>query len=725
MIREVFLGSRDSIEGRLESNHVRFITKKDFCPPIHSAISSKHHYSRGRERIRQPVWKHRVGGEGNIRHIVHKAFIFAETIPHHTKAMTTSRHPTKNIQRNHVLVANEHGIGNTARWDSSKRLKSLVALMVALQTPTMASTTSPPNYPPRSDSILSDAPEHSSTNYPKRPHKSNHFHSSDYIPSSSPILYLSDDEEEKRVLSALAKVEDGETTNSWTVDGKDDGDDDDDDNDSTSGSNYNHNTEEDEDAFLAKLRRFKRTLRQTSRSVDLTVPVVDSGDEDDKQEMQRSAANNQQESEEEEPQPLPNKSQSKQEDTLPGSKSNVRWRLSKLEAAISRQSLDSYASPSVLPNRPNARPVAGAQSPSIPARSFAVRPQTAPLRSATRQPQDIPMQHPGPAPAAKSHKPRTSVMPSLSANNIRQQSTVLQQRTTDPPPTSPGRSSSLTADNDVSPWVRRFLSTRPKDCLMLVPRDYLMDNFNLARLPPVVEHLATMKQKEMEAPSPNIEQRASRGMSQQLHQRPTEDPQHQQKNAYPVYRQALDLILRQEDDKTIEKPTPLVQYAAEVLYCLVHARFVVSPRGLDTIRSRMIIHGSHRINQPLFGRCPRLRCGGMPLLPCGLSEDYDPDGPPGNATSQAKRYCCHCRETFHFWESKVQGCAWAGMSLCHLLLLVYGTEELFPSHFVTSEGALMHHANALESSVIPHESEEKQEPGRIFGFPIHPLAQSW
>jgi Casein kinase II regulatory subunit len=656
------------------------------------------------------------------------------------KAMTASRRPTttstcsSSIQRD-TLVANEDGIGTTDRLNSSKRLKSLVALMVALQTPTMASTASPPNYhhPPRT---IIEAQEQSSKNNPKRKrhhhqlqqnNKNSHF-LSDYNPLSS-LIYLSDDEEEKRVLSALAKADDGETTNSWTVD---DDDDDDNDNDSISSSihnknhNNNDNAEEDDDAFLSKLRQFKRTLRQTTtRSVNLTAPIAYSGDEEDKEEIKMSTSN--QQPEEEEPQELPNKAQSTQEDNRPGSKNNVTLRLAKLEAAISRQSFESYASPSFLPNRPSARPGgAGAQSPSITARSFPVRHQTSELRSAARQPQHPSIQHSSSAVAAnvKSHKPgRTSVIPSLSAN-IRQQSTVL-QRTTDPTPISPGRSSSLTADNDVSPWVRRFLSTRPKDCLMLVPRDYLMDNFNLARLPPVVEHLAAIKQKEMEAPSPNLEQRASLSMSQQLQQHPTrQDPQQEQQTAYPIYRQALDLILGQGDDKNIEKPTPLIQYAAEVLYCLVHARFVVSPRGLDTIRSRMIIHGSHRINQPLFGRCPRLRCGGMPLLPCGLSDDYDPDGLPGNTTSRAKRYCCNCREKFHFWESKVQGCAWAGMSLCHLLLLVYGTEELFPSHFVASDGAVTH-GNALESSSRPQESVEKQEPGRIFGFPIHPLVQSW
>ena len=109
------------------------------------------------------------------------------------------------------------------------------------------------------------------------------------------------------------------------------------------------------------------------------------------------------------------------------------------------------------------------------------------------------------------------------------------------------------------------------------------------------------------------------------------------------------------------------------------------------------------------------------VLPCGLSDDYDVSWEGDvDSRNQAKRYCCSCHETMHCWESKVDGSAW-GTLVCHLLLLmVYGQEELFLSHFMApySPAAAVETTDALNGDAV---NESSKSYGHIiFGFPVHP-----
>ncbi|KAI2493241.1 protein kinase regulator [Fragilaria crotonensis] len=115
-----------------------------------------------------------------------------------------------------------------------------------------------------------------------------------------------------------------------------------------------------------------------------------------------------------------------------------------------------------------------------------------------------------------------------------------------------------------TPWVIDFLQSRPNDALLAVPRDFLGDGFNLVHLPPLVERFV-----------------GSVDLS------------------FPLYKAALRLILSNEQLSDIP---PLVQQAAEILYALIHGRFVTSPRGLDTLRRTLMHH------KEIFGKCPRPSC---------------------------------------------------------------------------------------------------------------------
>lgn len=254
--------------------------------------------------------------------------------------------------------------------------------------------------------------------------------------------------------------------------------------------------------------------------------------------------------------------------------------------------------------------------------------------------------------------------------------------------------------------------------LLPVPRDYLADKFNLAQLPPIVERIG------YDAMGVDITSSTTLQQQQQLFALTgggdgttgrSPSPIH----SYPIFRKALQRILSDDgdddkgpvdggagqqqqllhhDEHGLVIPENAIQQAAEALYLMVHARFVMSPRGLEAIRPVMMT------DRTVFGKCPRPLCRGTGLLPYGYSNDYtipsgvqqhrhndkqqegdhhhdhhhhrhvgDAIGGQSSHHSLCHRYCPSCGEVWVLWESKTDGCAW-GPSWCHFFLLSYGTQ---------------------------------------------------
>ncbi len=259
-----------------------------------------------------------------------------------------------------------------------------------------------------------------------------------------------------------------------------------------------------------------------------------------------------------------------------------------------------------------------------------------------------------------------------------------------------------------TPWVRRFLASTADDVLLPVPREFLADGFNLQGLQQSVERIgqraatADAKMDDTAVDGDTDSQEATK-----------------KQPLFPLYRSALKLILSKKEDEAGADAG--VAAAAEALYALVHARFCLSPRGLDTLRRLLGSSLAGRGNEPIFGRCPRIGCDGMKLLPCGMSDEYDDaDHDKNYRNRRAMRYCISCGEMLLPPKaSKVDGSAW-GTSLCHLLIMTYGA-IIFPEQFDGGNRRMAASCSAIDA---PDESPRRSVGGyspvpQIFGFPVH------
>ncbi|KAI3973711.1 hypothetical protein MKX01_031131 [Papaver californicum] len=192
------------------------------------------------------------------------------------------------------------------------------------------------------------------------------------------------------------------------------------------------------------------------------------------------------------------------------------------------------------------------------------------------------------------------------------------------------------SEGDDTSWISWFCNLRGNEFFCEVDDEYIQDDFNLC------------------------------GLSSQV----------------PYYEYALDLILDVESthgDMFTEEQNELVESAAEMLYGLIHVRYILTTKGMTAMMDKYKNYD--------FGRCPRVYCCGQPCLPVGQSDI------PRSST--VKIYCPKC-EDIYYPRSKYQGNidgAYFGTTFPHLFLMTYG-------------------------HLKPQKASQNYVP-RIFGFKLH------
>ncbi|KAJ5135828.1 Casein kinase II regulatory subunit alpha-helical [Penicillium bovifimosum] len=148
------------------------------------------------------------------------------------------------------------------------------------------------------------------------------------------------------------------------------------------------------------------------------------------------------------------------------------------------------------------------------------------------------------------------------------------------------------------------------------------------------------------------------------------------------YQYALDLVTDVFDLDADDDLREQIEKSARHLYGLVHARYIVTTRGL----AKML----EKYKKSEFGKCPRVMCDGHALLPVGESDLPN--------ISTVKLYCPKCEDIYNpksTRHSSIDG-AYFGTSFHSILFQVY-------------------------PALNPEKSSRRYEP-RIYGFKVHAAA---
>jgi casein kinase II subunit beta len=128
----------------------------------------------------------------------------------------------------------------------------------------------------------------------------------------------------------------------------------------------------------------------------------------------------------------------------------------------------------------------------------------------------------------------------------------------------------------------------------------------------------------------------------------------------PYYEYALDMVLDVEmpmEDSLTEEQQEIMESAAEMLYGLIHARYIITNRGMHAMYEK------YRLAH--FGRCPAVFCQGQPVLPVGLSDL------PRNYTVNV--FCPRCHGLYFpksTRQANIDG-AYFGTTFPHLYLMTH------------------------------------------------------
>ena len=143
-------------------------------------------------------------------------------------------------------------------------------------------------------------------------------------------------------------------------------------------------------------------------------------------------------------------------------------------------------------------------------------------------------------------------------------------------------------------WIPWFCALKGNELFCEVDEAYVQDNFNLVGLEKLVDY----------------------------------------------YEQALDMITDNFNQDGIDHDQhEQMSNDAEVLYGLVHARYILTAKGLNDMYQKF--------RAAEFGQCCRVLCGNHPLLPVGLSDHPQQDC--------VKLYCGRCNEVYHTRSAKQEG----------------------------------------------------------------------
>jgi casein kinase II subunit beta len=158
------------------------------------------------------------------------------------------------------------------------------------------------------------------------------------------------------------------------------------------------------------------------------------------------------------------------------------------------------------------------------------------------------------------------------------------------------------------------------------------------------------------------------------------------------------------DDDIQEEFRGSLDVQARLLYGLIHARWIVTVRGLAKMvcilpTPQLLSFYScqlEKYKKADFGRCPRVLCQSQPLLPVGLTDVA--------FEKSVKLYCGRCEDIYSPKSSRhgsIDG-AYFGTSFPHMFFLAY--PHLIPSKGGAVEGSVAALGVGSASGLLPNMS---------------------
>ncbi|KWU42160.1 hypothetical protein RHOSPDRAFT_7961, partial [Rhodotorula sp. JG-1b] len=175
----------------------------------------------------------------------------------------------------------------------------------------------------------------------------------------------------------------------------------------------------------------------------------------------------------------------------------------------------------------------------------------------------------------------------------------------------------------------------------------------------------------------------------------------------PFYKEAMEMILdvEAEEDEVHRVPdVSIVESSAELLYGLIHQRYILTRQGLQQMYAKF--EASH------FGTCPRVYCTQCKLVPCGRSDL------PGVDT--VKLFCPSCLDMYVPPSSRFQGVdgAFFGTTFPHMLFQTYPSPTNLPMPAPAPSDP------SKREPTTPTTSLSKVYVPRIYGFKVSERARS-
>ncbi|PVV03120.1 hypothetical protein BB560_002405 [Smittium megazygosporum] len=158
-------------------------------------------------------------------------------------------------------------------------------------------------------------------------------------------------------------------------------------------------------------------------------------------------------------------------------------------------------------------------------------------------------------------------------------------------------SSEASEEEEALPWISWFCSLSGHEFFCQVDEEFIDDEFNLT------------------------------GLAQQVN----------------YYSEALDIILDIDNEDSLDErlegsEIAMVEMSAEILYGLIHSRYILTRAGLEQM--------AQKYQNAEFGYCPRYLCSQTKVLPCGLTDLLEQE--------TVRLYCPSCHDVYTCSGSRFQ-----------------------------------------------------------------------